>query len=317
MKPYFYFSRSERRYLCILAVVILILLTGGWYLENRKNDKTITTSSNNEDVEKFLQAVKATEHDYGNHYKTAADSKAGKDRHAHTSHRWNPHPFNPNTCDSSMLIDMGLSPSQVHGFLQYRRAGARFYNKKDLERVFVFSSGDIDRMIPYASFPEDPYEKQRLVNQKRKRTQDSLRQVWLSLHPAKMKDGEKIDINQADTSGFQTIPGIGSHYSRKIIAYRERLGGFIHLSQISEIEGLPEDIDKWLSIQTVPIRKINLNRMDFKTLLRHPYLNYQQVKVIFMHRSKYGPLSSLQQLSTEEAFTEVDLERLAPYVEFK
>ncbi|MCI5492138.1 MAG: hypothetical protein MR404_06950, partial [Prevotellaceae bacterium] len=79
MKPYFYFSRSERRYLCILAVVILILLTGGWYLGNRKNDKTITTSSNNEDVEKFLQSVKATEHDYGNHYKTAADSKAGKD----------------------------------------------------------------------------------------------------------------------------------------------------------------------------------------------------------------------------------------------
>ena len=215
-----------------------------------------------------------------------------------------------------MLIDMGLSPSQVHGFLQYRRAGARFYNKKDLERVFVFSSDDIDRIIPYASFPEDPYEKQRLVNQKRKRTQDSLRQVWLSLHPAKMKDGEKIDINQADTSGFQTIPGIGSHYSRKIIAYRERLGGFIHLSQISEIEGLPEDIDKWLSIQTVPIRKINLNRMDFKTLLRHPYLNFEQVKAIFNLRNSVGKLQYLEQLSNLPEFTSEDIERLRPYISF-
>ena len=56
--------------------------------------------------------------------------------------------------------------------------------------------------------------------------------------------------------------------------------------------------------------------MPFRQLLRHPYLNYEQVKAIFQYRQKFGPLHSLQELRNYEVFTPEDFIRLAPYVSF-
>ena len=89
------------------------------------------------------------------------------------------------------------------------------------------------------------------------------------------------------------------------------------VSQLKEIEGLPEDIEKWVRLSTSRIRKLNINKADFKTLIRHPYLNYEQVKAIFNHRNQYGDLKSLRQLSTEDAFSVKDFERLEPYIAFE
>jgi DNA uptake protein ComE-like DNA-binding protein len=127
-----------------------------------------------------------------------------------------------------------------------------------------------------------------------------------------------LNLNEVDTLTLRKIPGVGPYYSRAIVRYRERLGGFVSTSQLSEIEGLPERIEEWFKVEENPaIRTLPINKSDFKTLVRHPYLSYEQVKVIMTHIRKYGPLTSWTDLQLYPEFTPQDFERLAPYFVFE
>ncbi len=142
---------------------------------------------------------------------------------------------------------------------------------------------------------------------------DSLR----ALSPPKLKAGEFIDANAADTTDFRRIPGIGTGYARAIIGYRERLGGFVHPRQLTEVNGLPADIERWVRIAPkAVVHRIALNRASFSELVRHPYLNYEQVKIIVNLRQKTGPLHSWDELRNSPEFSDEDFQRLAPYFSF-
>lgn len=142
---------------------------------------------------------------------------------------------------------------------------------------------------------------------------DSLRRTW----PVKLKPGTHIDANAADTSAFRTIPGVGVALSRAIVSYRERLGGFVDKAQLREIPGLPVDIERWVSVapHAAP-RRIAVNRATFKQLVRHPYLNFEQVKAIMNRRSKTGDLRGWNDLRGNALFSDADFERLRPYFYF-
>lgn len=142
---------------------------------------------------------------------------------------------------------------------------------------------------------------------------DSIRATY----PKKLAKGSFVEANDADTALLKQIPGIGSAYARKIIAYREALGGFISVSQIEEIDGLPYGIATWFRIasNTSP-RRININKADFKTLNRHPYLNYEQTKAIVNLRQRIGRLRGWNDLRGSGLFTDADFARLTPYFVF-
>ena len=142
---------------------------------------------------------------------------------------------------------------------------------------------------------------------------DSLRR----LRPQKLAQGAHLDANSADTADFQRIPGVGTAYARAIVGYRERLGGFIDARQLTEINGLPYDAANWVRIAPhFQPQRLNLNRATFKALVRHPYLNYEQVKFIVNRRNKIGPLRGWDDLRGCPLFTERDHDRLTPYVSF-
>ena len=69
--------------------------------------------------------------------------------------------------------------------------------------------------------------------------------------------------------------------------------------------------------ENVMVNRISINKSDFKTLVRHPYLSYEQVKVITTHIRKYGPLRSWKDLQLYPEFTPHDFERLTPYFVFE
>ncbi len=134
---------------------------------------------------------------------------------------------------------------------------------------------------------------------------------------AKLAQGAHLDANLADTADFQRIPGVGTAYARAIVGYRERLGGFIDARQLTEINGLPYDAANWVRIAPhFQPQRLNLNRATFKALVRHPYLNYEQVKFIVNRRNKIGPLRGWDDLRGCPLFTERDHDRLTPYVSF-
>ena len=134
----------------------------------------------------------------------------------------------------------------------------------------------------------------------------------------KLSKGETISLNSSDTTEWKKIPGIGSSYSSRIVKYSALLGGFASKEQLLEVYGVEADMYASISPyieEDANWSKLNINQLEFKELLRHPYLNYSQVQVIINLRNKKGDITSLNELSIFDEFTHDDISRLTPYLE--
>ena len=109
-----------------------------------------------------------------------------------------------------------------------------------------------------------------------------------------------LDINTADSLQLVALPQIGEVMASRIHRYRYRLGGFVSLDQLFEIRGMDsarfEVISPYIMLENNEITKINVNRDEFRTLLRHPYLEYEQVCAIVNHRERRGLIQHWEQL---------------------
>ena len=143
-------------------------------------------------------------------------------------------------------------------------------------------------------------------------------QVKSVRYSAKSRPLEPLDLNTLDSTGLVQLPGIGPATAIKIIRYRERLGGYTQISQLTEIEGLPDSLMKWFIItDTVPIRKVPVNKATLTELRRHPYLDFYQARAIVEFRNERGMIKGPGQLSFMEEFSAQDLDRLIPYLDFR
>ena len=136
-------------------------------------------------------------------------------------------------------------------------------------------------------------------------------------YAAKSRPLEPLDLNTLDSTGLVQLPGIGPATAIKIIRYRERLGGYTQISQLTEIEGLPDSLMKWFIItDTIPVSRIAVNKATLAELRRHPYIDFYQARAIVEFRNERGTIKSPEQLSFLEEFTAQDLIRLKPYLDF-
>lgn len=135
-------------------------------------------------------------------------------------------------------------------------------------------------------------------------------------YQVKIKAGEHVVLNTADTTALKTVPGIGPYYARKVVEYGQRLGGYVSVDQLDEIEGFPLDAKEYLVIENATPRHLNVNTLTLNELRKHPYLSFYQAKAITDYRRLHGPLKSLQDLRLSKDFPPEAIKRLEPYVEF-
>lgn len=130
-----------------------------------------------------------------------------------------------------------------------------------------------------------------------------------------------LNINTADSAALVAVDGIGAYSAQRILAYRQSLGGFVSLRQLSEIKGLrAENLEQLIQvalIDSTKVRKIDINRASIKTMVAHPYIVYSQAVAIDDWRRERGRIDSLANLSFLEEFTPSDIERLQPYLSFE
>ena len=137
-------------------------------------------------------------------------------------------------------------------------------------------------------------------------------------YTTKSRPANPLDLNSADSTELVRLPGIGPATALKILRYRERLGGYSDIRQLTEIEGLPDSLIKWFIItDTIAISKIAVNKATLTELRRHPYLDFYQARAIVEFRNERGNIKGPEQLSFIEEFTAQDLERLMPYLDFR
>ena len=135
-------------------------------------------------------------------------------------------------------------------------------------------------------------------------------------YQVKLKAGEHVVLNTADTTQLKMVPGIGSYFARKVVQYGERLGGFVSVDQLDEIENFPLDAKDYLVIENAKPHLLNVNTLSLNDLKKHPYINFYQARAITDYRRLHGPLKSLQDLRLSKDFPPEVIARLTPYVEY-
>ena len=221
--------------------------------------------------------------------------------------------FDPNTADSTELLRLGLQPWQVRNIYKYRAKGGKYHRPKDFSKLYGLTKGDYERLLPYIRIA-DQFKLMSDFPQPKQETKDTITKSYP--YSEKFEEGTKVDLTTIDTTTLKKIPGIGSYYAQKIVAYGKQLGGYASIEQLNEIEGLPENVQRWFCMDSLAIVPLYINRMSVEALRRHPYLNFYQSRTIVEHRRKYGPIKELQSLSLYDEFTSKDIERLQPYVCF-
>ena len=145
---------------------------------------------------------------------------------------------------------------------------------------------------------------------------DTARRV--SHFKAKQAPLQPLDLNAVDSLTLLSLPGIGAYYASRILGYRQRLGGYTGNKQLSEIEGLPDSLQKWFVVtDSVPLKKIIVNRESLASIRKHPYLNFYQARAIVELRRERGQITGPEQHFLIEELTAQDLERLSPYRDFR
>ena len=127
-----------------------------------------------------------------------------------------------------------------------------------------------------------------------------------------------VSINTADSLDLLLLRGIGPSFSGRIIKYRKALGGFYSGIQLLEVYGMDstryELFKDQIMVDTSGIRKINLNTVNFKELLKHPYFEYPAVKAIISHRDRNGPFQSIEQIEDLNQIYPELFEKIKPYI---
>lgn len=232
--------------------------------------------------------------------------------------------FDPNTADSTELLRLGLQPWQVRNIYRYRAKGGVYRKKEDFARLYGLTVKDYRRLEPYIRISEDYLPASTLVggrgdiNDRNYRDysnyntykKDSLR------YPVKIREGEHVVLNIADTAMLRQVPGIGAYYAKEIVRYGKWLGGYVSVDQLDEIDNFPEEAKKYFVIEKSDPQKLNVNKLTLQQLRRHPYINFYQAKAITDYRRLHGNIKSLQDLRFSSDFTDEDIRRLEPYVAY-
>lgn len=217
--------------------------------------------------------------------------------------------FDPNKADSTQLLRLGLQPWQVRNIYKYRAAGGVYRKKEDFARLYGLTVEKYRQLEPYIRISSDYAPASTLfADDAPVPRPDTLR------YPQKLSEGETLDLNAADTTLLRRVPGIGSYYARRIVQYRKRLGGFVSLQQLDEIDQFPAEAKAYFTISTEQVQRLKINDLTLDELKRHPYINYYQARAIVDYRRQHGRISDLSDLRLLRDFPEQAIERLRPYV---
>lgn len=225
-------------------------------------------------------------------------------------------PFDPNTADSTALLRLGLRPWQVRNIYKYRANGGVYSHPNDFARLYGLTAGQFRRLRPYIRISPDFRPASETIGKTVRKERDSAFQSKERPYSNKISAAERIILNTADTTELVRVPGIGRYYARQIVYYGQRLGGYVSVAQLDEIEDFPVESKQYFTIEGQTQRRINVNKLTLMQMCRHPYMGYSRAKAITDYRRLHGRLQSLDQLRACRFFTAEAIRRLEPYVEF-
>ena len=125
--------------------------------------------------------------------------------------------FDPNQVDKPMLRAFGLKPNIIRNWINYLEKGGSFSSCNQLSKIYGMDSVTESELMPYCNLSESQKPKELFLN-----------------------------LNQADSLALIEIKGIGPVFAKRIIEYRELLGGYYDKHQLLEVYGLDSLRLNWI-----------------------------------------------------------------------
>jgi len=226
--------------------------------------------------------------------------------------------FDPNILSDSGYAAMGFTEKEIEMLRKYMAAGGHFKVKDDFGRLFFMDDARMDSVRPYINLPDALPRKTPARSGAREsatKWSDTARYDYYSYNPI------LADLNTSDTNELKKLPGIGSWYARKIVEYREELGGYVAIGQLLELWKMtPDKIDRFadrVSIAPGHIHTIHVNRATTQRLSGHPYISFAEANKIVTHREENGPFESIDDMVRAGLLNEELRLKLAPYLSFQ
>ena len=115
------------------------------------------------------------------------------------------------------------------------------------------------------------------------------------------------------------LKGIGPGFTKRIMKYRTMLGGFHSLNQLKEVYGMTDStfvlLASQINLDPNSITKIPINAIDFNSLRKHPYFNFQTAQAVVNFRLKHGKLTE-QSFRDLGVFSDDKLRVILPYLSY-
>jgi competence protein ComEA len=310
-RDYFLFNRRERNGTLVLLSIMLILIGVLTYLHNdvvnvnEKDSFRIQELTEEEEPHDQLRTMERKREEW----------KEVEPKRVPVQYFY----FDPNTLGSEGWLKLGLSEKQTRIILNYVMKGGHFRKAADLKKIYGLSTKQDSLLEPYIRIPAEIKNKKDSVVKWVKSGSDTQQVFHRSGN--KLKAGELLNLNEADSAMLVRLPCIGPTFAKRILSYRERLGGYAEKAQLLEVFGMDEEryacFVSNISLGQGVTRKLKINKATPEELKSHPYIRWNLAKSIVNYRLKHGPFKSIEELKSLELIDEEFIKRIKPYVSFE
>lgn len=217
-------------------------------------------------------------------------------------------PFNPNTANFNELISLGFTSKTAQTLINFRNSGGKFYKKEDVKKVYGITENEYQRLEPFINIPKQASDWQKTNEYAKPDKIDNPKLV-------------AININTADSLTFTQLRGIGPTYAARIVKYRNLLGGFNNIAQLTEVYGISDSLVQSFTAQLLvdptAINQISINTATVKTLKAHPYISEALALGIVNYREQNGPFLTLDDMKKLYILDEQTYLKIAPYLKLE
>ncbi|MDQ6757026.1 MAG: helix-hairpin-helix domain-containing protein [Bacteroidota bacterium] len=314
VKEYLSFTHKERSAIFILIAIIVVCLFLPFaypYFTHKQNydhsqfDKEISRLKIKEadsSSDKKYYSKNFDENNYHNYYEPS-------EKNYYTKPKAEVFYFDPNTASANDWKRLGVREKTIETIQKYLSKGGHFYKPEDISKIWGLRPDDVERLIPYVQIENTPKQYAKENNNDKPSYNNS---------SYKKPAAQIVEINSADTNAFISLPGIGSKLAQRIVAFRDKLGGFNSVDQIKEIYGLPDStfikIKPKLVLTNTTIKSININTASLDEMKSHPYIRYPLANALIQYRTQHGNFSSVDEIKKIMIVTEEIFNKVSPYL---
>ena len=288
IKSHFVFNRSQRNGILFLIFFILGFLVISYYVDFSEENAMDMDSEEVIAIQRELDSLRTID----------IASKKPKI-----------FPFNPNFITDFKGYTLGMSAEEIDRLLVFRKENKWINSVEDFKQVTKVSDSLLNKISPYFKFPD-------WVNNPKSKT----KYVKRGFKDKTFK--QKVDLNIAIHEQLEEVNGIGKAFSKRIIDYRNKLGGFTNDIQLYEVYGLnfqvTNSILKEFTVKTPKeIIKMNLNSISASDVATIPGISFDLAKRIWEYRILNEGIKSFSELEHIEGLTKRKLQGIELYLKLE